>query len=258
MTSERLASLRRRCGQPLLSVMGRIKAFILLAIFLTAFLGGLPGADAGNQPLIALFQSSPHYPPELRAQKVEGIVVVRFVVTKAGATHPVVAVLSSDPLFSAAAVEAVSRWQFKPAVVKGVPIPSFVQVPLAFSLRLKSSTALPPVSVETSALYVAVYRDWGRVLREITGKEIHPSLDPERLISATIVMTPQGSLAVTKATDEPDSVMAGEFRKSLERTLSDRKCSAAFMTYLSAVHRVKISVEDGGESLAPSLEAVGP
>lgn len=76
----------------------------------------------------------PHYPAEARVTGLEGVVVVRFVVTAEGAVSELT-VVSGDEPFVAAAVAAVSTWRFDPATVGGQPAPAWRVVKIPFRLR---------------------------------------------------------------------------------------------------------------------------
>ena len=65
----------------------------------------------------------PEYPAELRQQRVQGVVVVGGTVAKEGGTlrNPHV-VRSDDPRLSQLALDAVSRWIWRPGIQDGVPV----------------------------------------------------------------------------------------------------------------------------------------
>lgn len=78
---------------------------------------------------------NPRYPSQARRARQEGYVVVRFTVTPSGDTANV-EVTSSDPrrVFDRAAIDAVERWQFKPATRNGKPVASTVTNRIDFKL----------------------------------------------------------------------------------------------------------------------------
>lgn len=77
----------------------------------------------------------PLYPASLRAEKIQGEVLVAFVVTSRGETTAVRAVSSTHPDFEAPAVEAVSQWTFTPGVKGGRPVNTRMEVPVRFELK---------------------------------------------------------------------------------------------------------------------------
>ena len=56
------------------------------------------------------------------------------VISQDGAVQEV-RVLKSQPLFDAAAVEAVRQWRFTPTLLNGQPVPVVMTVTVVFSLR---------------------------------------------------------------------------------------------------------------------------
>jgi protein TonB len=66
--------------------------------------------------------SSPEYPTQAREQGLEGYVVVRYDVGDGGRVRNA-QVIQADPsdIFDAAALQAVTSWVFKPALINGVP-----------------------------------------------------------------------------------------------------------------------------------------
>ena len=97
--------------------------------------------DVGSALLQDWFQ--PEYPAEARKAKLEGTVVVRFVVEADGTVSRENVTKSSDEQFDAAALAAVRRWKFKPAIEGGEPAASAMQVKVVFSLAQLSQRSVP-------------------------------------------------------------------------------------------------------------------
>ncbi len=102
--------------------------------------GGVSGGafdlnDVDNVPQ-AIVQMRPFYPAHARRRRIEGEVVVLFVVTVQGRTEKV-QVLSSVPgeVFTAAAVRAVERWRFTPALRGGEAVPVYVRQTIRFRME---------------------------------------------------------------------------------------------------------------------------
>lgn len=102
-------------------------------------LGGVVGGsgqgvvlDYDRAPRL-LRQTRPRYPQEAFVKKVEGTVLVEFVID---ATGRVVAarVLESVPLLDAAALEAVRDWVFDPAFKHGIAVATVARAPVAFRI----------------------------------------------------------------------------------------------------------------------------
>ncbi len=69
-----------------------------------------------------LSQAAPSYSRDLRAACVEGKVVVSFTITAKGDVVDPVIVSSTDRHLSAAALKAVLKWKFAPAMKDGVAV----------------------------------------------------------------------------------------------------------------------------------------
>jgi protein TonB len=90
-------------------------------------------SDGVNLPMD---MASPQYPVHALRRRLEGYVIVEFVVTASGAVRDVFVVESSSPIFEQAAVEAALKFKYKPRVVDGLPIEvSGVQNRISFKLN---------------------------------------------------------------------------------------------------------------------------
>jgi protein TonB len=88
-----------------------------------------------DQTPIAKFQARPQYPFEMRRAGISGEVVVDFIVDTNGDVQNAYALRSSQREFEAAAVQAVSKWKFKPGRKGGRDVPTHMQVPIVFTLN---------------------------------------------------------------------------------------------------------------------------
>jgi periplasmic protein TonB len=96
--------------------------------------GGGQGSDADPVPLVRV---NPQYPARAMQRGIEGWVQLRFTVTSAGTVKDV-EVEKAEPAnyFEQAAVNAVSRYKYKPSVVGGKPVETTgVRVILQFNLN---------------------------------------------------------------------------------------------------------------------------
>lgn len=77
------------------------------------------------------------YPPEARAQQIEGTVVLDVVVRSDGKVGEVSVVTSIDPVYGIdeAAVKAMKQWEFEPGTKDGKPAVVRVQIRMSFKLR---------------------------------------------------------------------------------------------------------------------------
>ena len=84
-------------------------------------------------------QASPEYPDVLRMARVEGTVLVQFVVDESGSPQMSTfkVLRSSDSQFSESVRRAVSRSAFYPAEIKGKKVRQLVQQPYTFASSTK-------------------------------------------------------------------------------------------------------------------------
>ena len=87
-----------------------------------------------NQP-VARLQGRPTYPFEMRRAGIAGEVVVDFIVDSNGDVQNAFAIKMSQREFESAAVQAVSKWKFKPGRKGGRPVNTHMQVPIVFTLN---------------------------------------------------------------------------------------------------------------------------
>lgn len=81
------------------------------------------------------FQAKPTYPFEMRRAGIAGEVVVEFIVDTSGDVRNAFAARSTQREFESAAVQAVSKWKFKPGRKGGRAVATRMQVPIVFSLN---------------------------------------------------------------------------------------------------------------------------
>jgi len=89
--------------------------------------------DEKPRPLSAL---RPIYPPQARMRRLEGFVVVEFIVSPDGTVRDA-EVISSRPsnTFNRAALQAVLRWRFNPGTKEGRPVSARVRQKVEFRLN---------------------------------------------------------------------------------------------------------------------------
>jgi len=75
----------------------------------------------------------PAYPPLARAARIQGAVVLRAIISKAG-TIENLQVLTGHPLLVPAAIEAVRQWRYRPYNLNGEPVEVETQVTVNFIL----------------------------------------------------------------------------------------------------------------------------
>ena len=80
-------------------------------------------------------QIAPVYPYEAKVNGRPGEVVVEFIVDESGRVLEPRVVRSTDPIFEAATVRAVSKWRFEPGRRDGRVVRFRMAVPVAFALN---------------------------------------------------------------------------------------------------------------------------
>lgn len=80
---------------------------------------GLVASDGEYLPIVKV---APVYPMRALQRRLEGYVVVEFVVTASGNVRDVTVVESSETLFEQAAIDAATKFRYKPRVVDGEPV----------------------------------------------------------------------------------------------------------------------------------------
>jgi protein TonB len=112
--------------------------------------GGTGDSDAGvgdgqgDDPLdmtgdmvrpVLLEKISPSYPQVARKAGLGGRVTVRAVIAPDGSVESVEVFASTNPLFNEAAVDAVRRWRYRPALMNGRPVRVYFSVVVDFLVR---------------------------------------------------------------------------------------------------------------------------
>ncbi len=78
----------------------------------------------------------PLYPTMAKRRRIQGKVLLRALITTEGkATH--ISVVSSDPkdIFEDCAQKALGRWTFHPGMLDGKEVPTWIEIPVAFTLN---------------------------------------------------------------------------------------------------------------------------
>ncbi len=81
------------------------------------------------------FRAQPQYPFDMKRQGITGEVLVEFIVDINGDVRNAYAVRSSQREFEASAVQAVSKWKFRPGKRGGRVVNTRVQQPISFTLN---------------------------------------------------------------------------------------------------------------------------
>ena len=79
-------------------------------------------------------QVKPVYPAELQQLGVEGTVIMKAIISKAGGVlHPIV-INTVDTRLAKAAMDAVAQWHYQPALLNGEPVETLTTITLDFQL----------------------------------------------------------------------------------------------------------------------------
>jgi protein TonB len=114
--------------------------------------GGVPGGQVGgtvgghgDAPIgaelvavraEAVTRVKPEYPEAARLRRIEGLVVLRITVDRAGQVEPDIKVVQSIPLLDDAAIAAARQWRFTPARDRdGQTVRTQFELPMRFQLR---------------------------------------------------------------------------------------------------------------------------
>lgn len=88
-----------------------------------------------DQIPVATSQMPPNYPYEMRRAGITGQVDVGFIVDTEGVVHDAYVISSTHREFEAPAIQAVSRWRFRPGRRGGRPVNTRMSVPIVFSFN---------------------------------------------------------------------------------------------------------------------------
>jgi periplasmic protein TonB len=88
--------------------------------------------DKTPQPTV---QVHPQYPFDMRKAGISGQVLVEFIVDTSGNVQNAFAASSTQREFESSAIQAVSKWKFRPGQRGGRAVNTRMQVPIVFSLN---------------------------------------------------------------------------------------------------------------------------
>lgn len=92
-----------------------------------------PSSDASESAMRVVHRVEPDYPPQARAEHIQGSVVLDVEVLHDGKVGNI-GILAGDPLLAEAAVQAVKQWTYEPHAVDGRDIGSQTRVTITFTL----------------------------------------------------------------------------------------------------------------------------
>ncbi len=96
----------------------------------------MPSFPGGNEALLKYIMEHVVYPPDAVANGIQGMVLLRFVVSSSGEVTRVEVTRSVDPLLDNEALRVISSLPgWKPGKQDGNPVPVWYSVPVVFVLR---------------------------------------------------------------------------------------------------------------------------
>ena len=93
----------------------------------------VPGGNV-KSPVIVV-RPDPKYPDSLRSMRMKGFAVVECIIGVDGLPRAIELKVTNHALFGAAAVEAVSKWRFRPGTLNGRAVETILQLKVDFTLR---------------------------------------------------------------------------------------------------------------------------
>jgi len=93
-----------------------------------------PDAESQIEPGRILSQPPPVYPKEARKKHIEGVVVLRADIGVDGIVQKL-EVVSGDPVLVPAALDAVRKWRYSPALLNGKPVSVTTTLHVTFKLN---------------------------------------------------------------------------------------------------------------------------
>ena len=128
-------------GAPVTPLVALAPAFLLVAVLGLATLSAADKTKAPTPVELSFDQvkvkhrpDPPPYPPEAKAAKVQGTVIVETTIDSHGKVSAAKA-LSGPEALQAHALAYAKTWEFEPAKLKGKPVPATFKMTLAFKLH---------------------------------------------------------------------------------------------------------------------------
>jgi TonB family protein len=117
----------------------------------------MPQYPGGEKVMMYFLSVNTKYPPEAKAAKIEGTVVVNFLVSRAGKIENVKVVKSVHPALDAEAVRVVSTMpDWSPGKQNGKPVDVYYSIPIEFSLKSAGEKSLGNSTIKNGDQEVVV------------------------------------------------------------------------------------------------------
>ena len=90
----------------------------------------------GESELLNFIKINTKYPDEAKTEKVEGRVIVRFIITTEGNAEGISVLKSINPLLDAEAIRVASLLKgWKPGIHEGKPVNTWYMIPVNFAVE---------------------------------------------------------------------------------------------------------------------------
>ena len=108
---------------------------IIFALSMVFSLGTLAArADDALEPPVPVRTVAPKYPSQLKREGISGVVSVKCTIDEKGNVMEPTVVKTTHPEFAEPAIEALSKWKFKPAKRGGVVVSIKITIPVQFNV----------------------------------------------------------------------------------------------------------------------------
>jgi TonB family protein len=89
----------------------------------------------GIQAPKAVYTPQPEYTDKARRKKINGVVLLSFVVAKDGTVHDPAVTRSLESSLDQQSLDTVKKWRFEPATKDGQPVAVRIQAEMSFHIR---------------------------------------------------------------------------------------------------------------------------
>jgi TonB family protein len=121
-------------------------ASVLLLLTLTALAASqvypqrVRASDSVMAALVAK-KVDPVYPPTAKQARIQGVVILKVVISKSGDVENI-ELVSGHPMLAPAAIDAVKQWKYQPYLLNGNPVEVDTQVTVNFTLSDKPADSV--------------------------------------------------------------------------------------------------------------------
>jgi len=92
-------------------------------------------ADEKLEPPVPVRTTAPDYPESMRVARLSGLVLVNCLIDEKGSVQDMRVEKASNDQFVKPAMQALSKWRFKPAQRDGAKVSTRVSIPIRFTFE---------------------------------------------------------------------------------------------------------------------------